>query len=193
MTFDYKMINLRATQHLLVLLAPIALVTHPTTGILYLPQKYWIVTFHQAARDSVNATDMQFMTYDGELEKLAERWISSCRYRSPRKMDKPFYRLGQNIGIKVAEPEEEESAVKDIVQSWFNETANYTYTGNECHGECKHYIQMMWANASQVGCAVKYCDGIVRNRRAFYLACQYDKKATRERTPYTLPEGRADA
>lgn len=49
----------------------------------------------------------------------------------------------------------------DVVNSWAAEKANYNYDTNSCApGKvCGHYIQLVWAETTEVGCGYAVCSG----------------------------------
>lgn len=58
--------------------------------------------------------------------------------------------------------------VKDVVDSWGAEKANYTYADNSCSDVCGHYTQVVWEESTKVGCGVVTCNGFD------IWVCQYD-------------------
>ena len=47
--------------------------------------------------------------------------------------------------------------VAQVVANWAGESAGYDYATGACRGTCGHYTQLVWADTTHVGCAVKTC------------------------------------
>ncbi|XP_078464476.1 LOW QUALITY PROTEIN: C-type lectin domain family 18 member B-like [Lampetra planeri] len=60
-----------------------------------------------------------------------------------------------------------------VLASWFSEGQNYDYARSGCahNRTCRHYTQMVWASASRVGCAKRWCRDPGSRVEAF--ACVY--------------------
>nr|VZI40302.1 unnamed protein product [Spirometra erinaceieuropaei] len=140
---------------------------------LGLPQPYVtiIMEYHNLARKSVypGAADMQTMTYDKKLEKLAEEWVSQCVYEHPTsERYKPY---GQNLAV--AGNRDPLDSLHIAMTLWYAERAEYLGKENYCLQQpCTHYTAMIWANTTKVGCAYNRCDHIF-GMKTFLWACQY--------------------
>lgn len=55
-----------------------------------------------------------------------------------------------------------------VVNNWAEEAADYDYSTNRCRGVCGHYTQVVWADTTEVGCAV------VRSSREEMWVCNYN-------------------
>nr|VZI45843.1 unnamed protein product [Spirometra erinaceieuropaei] len=140
---------------------------------LGLPQPYItiIMEYHNLARKSVypGAADMQTMTYDTELEKLAEEWVSQCVDDHPTsERYKPY---GQNLAT--AGNRDPLDSLHVAMTLWYAERANYLGKNNYCSEEpCAHYTAMIWSNTTKVGCSYNRCDNIF-GMKTYLWACQY--------------------
>nr|CUU98486.1 hypothetical transcript [Hymenolepis microstoma] len=107
---------------------------------------------HNFVRSAVTptATNMLRMIYNNTLEDEAKNMVK-CDFNETTVKDKG-----------------------DVIAGWGTEGGKYTYDKNECDGgpdACKHYKQVVWAEAMYVGCASQDCtsDGKVA------MLCLYDK------------------
>nr|CUU98018.1 hypothetical transcript [Hymenolepis microstoma] len=126
---------------------------------------------HNLARSGIfpRASNMLALTYDLEMEDSASAWAKTCQDSTIP---------GRNTYLTFGQP------VADflyIIYHWLMEQLSYFYTFNFCkHGEeCHHYINMIWANSSSVGCAVEQCDQYFPSSKkpVFLYVCQYGPPA----------------
>ena len=65
--------------------------------------------------------------------------------------------LSRDVRISV-----QKTAAEDVVESWASERQWYDYDAGECRapdGEsCGHYMQIVWAATTEVGCGMTVCD-----------------------------------
>lgn len=145
-----------------------------------------ILDLHNKLRSQVSpsAADMEYMTWDTELERSSESWASQCYWEHG-----PGYLLptiGQNLGVhwgRYRPP-------TFHVQAWYDEVSDYRYPyPQECNPwcpftcvgpVCTHYTQVVWATSNKVGCAINLC--INMNvwgqiwEQGVYLVCNYSPK-----------------
>lgn len=114
------------------------------------------------------AANMLTMTYNRELEFIAQCWANTCN-GNPLKHDHcrrtaSYYHVGQNLGfINSSLPQiDKVKSIKELILLWYNEVEIFD---SDWVNETKdrgpnvkvgHYTQMMWANTLQVGCAAAY-------------------------------------
>ncbi len=90
--------------------------------------------------------------------------------------------LGENLyAVSANYPiEMNQEILKEGVDGWYNEIANYQYDPNgdfeSCptrnnisQGQIGHFTQLMWENTQALGCAAVQCD----NNQKLLLVCQY--------------------
>uniref|UniRef100_A0A5K3FKF0 SCP domain-containing protein n=1 Tax=Mesocestoides corti TaxID=53468 RepID=A0A5K3FKF0_MESCO len=138
-----------------------------------------IVECHTKLREHVkpSASNMMLMNYTIEMENLAVKYLADCR---PPTDGKPFegtsyqtiYRLPENSQY-----------VQELCKV---NGANYDYERNRCSGRCIAYNQMVWAESTQFGCALKKCpEGGDISKARNTLACIYKPgDATVTNRPY---------
>ncbi|XP_043937997.1 cysteine-rich secretory protein LCCL domain-containing 2 [Protopterus annectens] len=148
--------------------------------------KLEVLELHNKLRGEVypSASNMEYMTWDDELEKSAESWAQQCIWdHGPAGL---LTSIGQNLGVHWGRYR----SPAYHVQSWYDEVKDYTYPyphecnpwcPERCSGPmCTHYTQIVWATTNKVGCAVHVCDTmnvwgeIWRN--AVYFVCNYSPK-----------------
>uniref|UniRef100_A0A667H8U4 Cysteine rich secretory protein LCCL domain containing 2 n=1 Tax=Lynx canadensis TaxID=61383 RepID=A0A667H8U4_LYNCA len=145
-----------------------------------------ILMLHNKLRGQVHppASNMEYMTWDEELERSAAAWAHECIWEhGPTGL---LVSLGQNLAVHWGRYR----SPGFHVQSWYDEVKHYTYPyphecdpwcPERCSGPmCTHYTQIVWAATNKVGCAVNTCPrmnvwGDVWEN-AVYLVCNYSPK-----------------
>ncbi|XP_076448950.1 GLIPR1-like protein 1 [Babylonia areolata] len=139
-------------------------------------QKKLIVDKHNALRAAQGSSDMMYMYWDNDLEKLAQSWVENCNFkhssRSMRSDVGQFSYVGENLYASTGTYDPDV-----LIQAWYDEIHDYEYTSNHCspNKECGHYTQLVWARSYAVGCGVRYCP-VLRNTffpRGFIVSCNY--------------------
>ncbi|XP_031205496.1 GLIPR1-like protein 1 [Mastomys coucha] len=130
---------------------------------------------HNELRSKVQppASDMNQMTWDKALAKLAKEWTKECKFSHNPCTSKRYECLqdydfiGENIylGAIDAKPE-------DVVTAWYNESKDYNFEFNTCSKTCGHYTQVVWAKTFKIGCAVSNCPHLTGNSAGLFL-CNY--------------------
>nr|XP_033790803.1 cysteine-rich secretory protein LCCL domain-containing 1 [Geotrypetes seraphini] len=145
-----------------------------------------IVDLHNKLRSEVYppASNMEYMTWDTDLERSAEAWAETCLWEHGPAHLLPS--IGQNLGAhwgRYRPP-------TFHVQAWYDEVRDYTFPyPQECNPHCPyrcsgpvctHYTQVVWATSSKIGCAVNLCHNMnVWGQiwpKAIYLVCNYSPK-----------------
>ncbi|XP_064189188.1 cysteine-rich secretory protein LCCL domain-containing 1 [Anguilla rostrata] len=145
-----------------------------------------ILDLHNKLRGQVypQASNMEYMVWDTELERSAEAWAETCLWEHGPEGLLPH--IGQNLGVHYGRYRPPTSHV----QSWYNEVKYYSYPyPQECNPHCPfrcsgpictHYTQLVWATSSRIGCAVNLCYNMdVWGHvlpKAIYLVCNYSPK-----------------
>uniref|UniRef100_A0A3Q3D5S7 Cysteine rich secretory protein LCCL domain containing 1 n=1 Tax=Hippocampus comes TaxID=109280 RepID=A0A3Q3D5S7_HIPCM len=145
-----------------------------------------ILDLHNKLRGQVypQASNMEYMEWDTELERTAEEWAETCLWEHGPAGLLP--QIGQNLGAhwgRYRPP-------TFHVQAWYDEVKDYSfpypqecnpYCPFRCSGPvCTHYTQLVWATSSRIGCAVNLCYNMnVWGQiwaKAVYLVCNYSPK-----------------
>ncbi|KAG7190774.1 hypothetical protein KM043_006845 [Ampulex compressa] len=125
------------------------------------------------------ASNIAPLTWDPELEMIAQRWANQCTFSTIRVghddcRNVEQYYVGQNVGYKSSSGKNTFKAV-DIVREWYNEV-QYFDAGLvpkvTNYGKSGHYTQLVSADAKTVGC------GLIRYKEedgwnALYVVCNY--------------------
>ncbi|XP_075432788.1 cysteine-rich secretory protein LCCL domain-containing 2 [Ascaphus truei] len=145
-----------------------------------------ILQLHNKLRGQVHpsASNMEYMTWDEELERSSEAWAQECIWEhGPASL---IMSIGQNLAVHWGRYR----SPAFHVQSWYDEVKDYTYPyphecnpwcPERCSGPmCTHYTQIVWATSTKVGCAVNMCKrmnvwGEIWEN-AVYLVCNYSPK-----------------
>ncbi|KAM6225474.1 cysteine-rich secretory protein LCCL domain-containing 2 isoform 1-T1 [Rhynchocyon petersi] len=145
-----------------------------------------ILMLHNKLRGQVypEASNMEYMTWDEELERSAAAWAQECIWEhGPTNL---LVSIGQNLAVHWGRYRSPGTQV----QSWYDEVKDYTYPyPHECNpwcpercsgAMCTHYTQIVWATTNKVGCAVHTCRQMTVWgdvwENAVYLVCNYSPK-----------------
>lgn len=89
------------------------------------------------------------------MANVAQAWANQCvfGYNAARGM------VGENLFLSSANSGD--LALKAL-QAWASEAPHYNFASNTCAtGEiCGHYTQVVWADTTQIGCAVASCPAV---------------------------------
>uniref|UniRef100_A0A5K3ERN6 SCP domain-containing protein n=1 Tax=Mesocestoides corti TaxID=53468 RepID=A0A5K3ERN6_MESCO len=131
------------------------------------------------------ATNMMFMNYSEEMENLAVEWVKNCSepnatsLRHPQRDDVGIFTLTYEAKTAPNFPSMPVTATSLCHR--------YNYTSNKCVWLTTYYLQIVWANTSHFGCAMKDCSTTKPNpkTKTFYMTCVFKPggKVNRER-PY---------
>ncbi|MCP4457937.1 MAG: hypothetical protein GY816_07935 [Cytophagales bacterium] len=107
---------------------------------------------HNKYRSDVGVSDL---VWSKDLAISSKNWAESLAINCDLSHSDGAY--GENIWMGTTDA----FTMKDVVDLWGIEIANYNYSENSCDtGEvCGHYTQIVWANTTEVGCGVASCDG----------------------------------
>lgn len=124
-----------------------------------------ITAAHNAVRADVGVAGM---TWNSELANLATGFIADCEFAhssgDQRSNVAGFDYVGENL---FASGGGGSPTGQQITDAWASEKADYDYGSNSCSGTCGHYTQIVWADSTDLGCAVKDCGGM------FIVSCEY--------------------
>ncbi|XP_046544130.1 GLIPR1-like protein 1 [Haliotis rubra] len=135
-------------------------------------EKQNILDKHNEYRRIPNAADMLQMSWDNELEALAQGWAAQCKFahNPSRSIASSTSSIGENLHIKAPTYNE-----VSTVTSWHNEESSYTYSTNSCSAVCGHYTQVIWATSYKIGCGIKFCSTIQGSTitNGYVVICNY--------------------
>ncbi|XP_076241858.1 venom allergen 3-like [Calliopsis andreniformis] len=118
------------------------------------------------------AANMQTLTWDDELAKVAQRWANQCTFGHDKCRDVERYKVGQNVGIRMTSGTQD-TKVSDIIMMWYNEVEDFNrniVNKYRFQSNVGHYTQIVWANTNKIGCGkIVYAS----NWNNYYLVCDY--------------------
>ncbi|CAJ0578582.1 unnamed protein product, partial [Mesorhabditis spiculigera] len=130
--------------------------------------KKWITYEHNRYRRMVPSSDMNMLYWSEELAASAQRHADTCDFRHSRGR----VNVGENIW---AAPY---SNYSDAISIWFNEVHNPWCQCNHAYKHCcGHYIQVVWAKTSLVGCGFATCrdvQGVWGRGHRNVFVCHYN-------------------
>uniref|UniRef100_H3AQT0 SCP domain-containing protein n=1 Tax=Latimeria chalumnae TaxID=7897 RepID=H3AQT0_LATCH len=134
-------------------------------------EKKLLLEKHNLYRSQVlpSAANMLEMSWDTELESLAENYATNCIW--DHNPDRGM--TGENLFASINKPLDVEEAMKD----WYQEHEDYDFETKECTmgKACGHYTQIVWADSDKIGCGTNFCDTMqgINRPNVFLLVCNY--------------------
>uniref|UniRef100_A0A5K3F488 SCP domain-containing protein n=1 Tax=Mesocestoides corti TaxID=53468 RepID=A0A5K3F488_MESCO len=141
------------------------------------------------------ATNMMFMNYSKEMERLAVNWVTNCTEPNNNSLSYPGR---EDLGIFTLSY----SYLPNFFAMPGTTTtlcSQYNYSSNKCAFLTTYYLQIIWANTSEGGCAMKDCSTKRPNSttKTFYMTCVFkpggrvgDERPYKNETPCTeCPSG----
>ncbi|KAF5377524.1 hypothetical protein D9615_005246 [Tricholomella constricta] len=115
---------------------------------------------HNTVRARHGAADL---TWNDDLAAKAQQWANGCLFEHSGGI---FGRLGENLAAGTGS-----YSIQSAVKGWTDEVTEY----NPSNPKASHFTQVVWKATTQVGCAVKSCDGIFDPKfgKANYYVCEY--------------------
>uniref|UniRef100_A0A5K3ERW0 SCP domain-containing protein n=1 Tax=Mesocestoides corti TaxID=53468 RepID=A0A5K3ERW0_MESCO len=124
------------------------------------------------------ATNMMFMNYSDEMENLAVEWVKHCTepntasLRHPQRGDVGIFTLSYLAS--------QAPSFLGMPATTSSLCMGYNYTTNKCNFLTTYYLQILWANTSHFGCAMKDCS--IKNpkseKKSFYMTCVFQPGGT---------------
>uniref|UniRef100_A0A1I8AL15 SCP domain-containing protein n=1 Tax=Steinernema glaseri TaxID=37863 RepID=A0A1I8AL15_9BILA len=122
-------------------------------------------------QNAPKAKNMYKLSYDCELEALAQAWASGCQFEhSPN-----YGEVGENIYSDMSP--QSNASVLDALDLWWSELRNigvgaYSPDFNNSKAlnvRVENYVQMAWANTTKVGCGNAMCT----SPNMYFVVCNY--------------------
>uniref|UniRef100_A0A5K3FM87 SCP domain-containing protein n=1 Tax=Mesocestoides corti TaxID=53468 RepID=A0A5K3FM87_MESCO len=126
---------------------------------------------HTKIRENVEptASNMLMMAYSMELEGLADKWANKCTLEKPD--------AGKDVeyaNTSITTDFTENKTYAEMIEKFGQQSYFYNYSTNKCKVPCSSYIQAVWADSKEVGCATNKCPGILPSQKADTLfICVY--------------------
>lgn len=145
-------------------------------------QRAEIVDAHNAWRARVGVKPLR---WSGDLAADAERWAARLASRGCRLSHDSKTADGENLfwvsGVEGRERPLDPLDPGEVVDTWGEESRFYSYQRNACaRGKaCGHYVQMVWDETREVGCAYSVCRDLGQ-----IWVCRYRPAWSGTRRPY---------
>lgn len=116
-----------------------------------------MLTLHNQLRRQVGVAPL---TWSDRLAGSAQQWadtlLETGQFQHSPNRRRRRGTIGENLHQRQGKPGWSYATPSRAVAGWINEGTSYTYRTNTCAAgkECGHYLQMVWSNTRQVGCAV---------------------------------------
>ncbi|XP_071626351.1 venom allergen 3-like isoform X1 [Temnothorax longispinosus] len=119
------------------------------------------------------AVSMPDLTWDNELEKIAQRWANQCNFNHDKCRNVDRFAVGQNIAQK-SSTGGNNFPVESFVQMWYDEVDKFDknkVSKYEFDPNTGHYTQVVWADTKKVGCGqISYKSNGWNTK---YVVCNY--------------------
>jgi hypothetical protein len=140
------------------------------SGTALEPWQLEFVAAHNTARRSASPSPMPALVdvmWDASTAAFAKAGADRCQFQ---------HRMQNQYGENLAASTNQRTPT-DVVRSWDNERADYTYASNACAPgkQCGHYTQLVWRTSLKIGCATTRCttNSPFGNGTWFLTACNY--------------------
>ncbi|XP_076366437.1 venom allergen 3-like [Tachypleus tridentatus] len=127
------------------------------------------------------ATNMLVMTWDEELERIAQRWAEQCVHEHDRNRNVGRFQVGQNIaytrtyghGDVLADNPDWPTQIK----SWYREYYRFGFNRRNISpfkfkSGTGHFTQVIWGSTNKVGCGYTYYKAPSHGYTKLYV-CNY--------------------
>ncbi|KAF8468347.1 CAP domain-containing protein [Kalaharituber pfeilii] len=101
------------------------------------------------------------LSYNAEIAAFAENHVQACvfAHSKPRK-------YGENLAMGYSD-------IRAAITAWYNEIKDYPFDKPNFYFGTGHFTQVVWKDATKVGCAAKKCNGANGTFGTLY-SCNYD-------------------
>ncbi|MEO8698938.1 MAG: CAP domain-containing protein [Kofleriaceae bacterium] len=121
-----------------------------------------------AAHNSVRAdVGVAPVVWNAELAALATGFIADCVFDHSSNAERSNKAGFQYIGENLYSSGGFMPSGQQVSDAWSSEQSDYNYAQNTCAGVCGHYTQQVWADTTDLGCAIKDCGN------GFIVSCEY--------------------
>jgi len=119
---------------------------------------------HNDLRKAVGATAEARLKWNPQLATFAQNAASQCHFSHTSNDARTNLAGFANVGENIFASYGGQATLRDAVNDWNTEQAQYDINSNTCNGgdpyNCGHYTQMVWANTTDVGCAIVQCASV---------------------------------
>jgi len=140
-----------------------------------------VMAEHDKERALLNSTNMMKLVWDDVLEELAWERAITCEFDHGNNILN-----GVQVGQNLARFPHGSDPVSHVL-TWVAEKRYFDFNTRICPNmtDCGHYNQLVWAQASRIGCAHHHCP----NLQGDYMVCNYLKFGNYLNTPAFKVDG----
>ncbi|XP_074659434.1 uncharacterized protein LOC141912114 [Tubulanus polymorphus] len=95
------------------------------------------------------------MRWSGSIANMAQNYANGCSSRHSTRSQRQG--TGENIYMSSMANMDPAEAIKQAIESWESEKADYDINSNYCGSVCGHFTQLIWKTSTEVGCGVGNC------------------------------------
>ncbi|XP_056639135.1 venom allergen 5.02-like [Diorhabda sublineata] len=134
-----------------------------------------VATGNEKRKKQPSAANMNAVTYNTELEHVAQCWANACTFAHDHcRRIKNYKYVGQNVAIlyTTASSVDVKAVIAGMVKDWYDEVAYFNPAGVNyfAPSSAGHYTQMVWANTKEIGCGMTYYR---KGWNHYLLVCNY--------------------
>ncbi|CAH8865689.1 unnamed protein product [Trichobilharzia szidati] len=122
------------------------------------------------------AVRMPKLSWNQELASQAKALSKTCKFGFDKPRSRKFPEVGQNIAAY--------QTVEQAMEEWFGEHKYYNFKNNQCSDSCGNYMQMAFANTTDIGCGVTECPYSENFKYGLFIVCNYGPGANFYVRPY---------
>nr|CAH8866004.1 unnamed protein product [Trichobilharzia regenti] len=123
-----------------------------------------------------NISRFEMLAWNQELASQAKALSKTCRFGFNNPTSRKFHPVGQNIAAY--------QTVEQAMQEWFGEHKYYNFKNNKCSDSCGNYMQMAFANTTDIGCGVTKCPYSENFKYGLFIVCNYGPGANFHVRPF---------
>nr|CDS28598.2 Allergen V5 Tpx 1 [Hymenolepis microstoma] len=148
--FTYEMLGLAS---LLLFTTSCVFCSEIEKAGLTFQERHWLINFHHSQREQVKppASNMVYMNYSLDLEKLAASILSSCKMLEINETNMENYSWNLAFSLNGT------PSVQEFASAWAHQKQHFENSPNGTCSYCGEYKKIVWATSREMGCARRNC------------------------------------